>query len=102
MRLMIVPLFLLVFVRPTFAQPELKKASNLKLYFLTDSNNRSCVYSSESKWESEVQSRRALDVAQVDYVNDRINLICVTKADEAGDWTVYDTYSLDKDERLLA
>jgi hypothetical protein len=74
----------------TSAQTEAKK-----LFLLSDDHRKEwCAYASESTWKSQVELSGAGTVATLDFSSGHITLIDVTTEDEAGDWAVFDHYSL--------
>ena len=101
MRKIIEWLAALVFVTSALAQIKVDTVSDKALYIANDLENeeRWCAFSKESDWKSASESLKSLTVARVEYKGDRIAEIYVTERDEAGDWTVYDAYSLDESEK---
>jgi hypothetical protein len=100
MRSIIGSLIMLSLTNCALAQNKQEQLTGKNMYFLLDQDFRWCAYSNEAKWKSEVRSLSAMTVAQIDYANGRISVVSVTEQDEAGDWAVYDTYSLGKSENL--
>jgi hypothetical protein len=71
------------------------------LYLLEDNKHAQwCAFHEEAEWKAEVESLSALVVATANYVDGRISAVNVTEQDEAGDWIVYDHYSLDQSGRI--
>jgi hypothetical protein len=75
------------------------KATAATLYFV-NSDEKWCVYSKESEWRSEMVAGDT--VGTIEYVGRRVSRIRVTTPDDpgAGDWMVFDIYSLDRNEQL--
>jgi hypothetical protein len=69
------------------------------LYFL-NSDEEWCVYTNESRWRSEMAAGDT--VGTIEYAGTRVSRIRVTTPDDpgAGDWMVFDVYSLDRTEKL--
>jgi hypothetical protein len=53
-----------------------------------------CAFTDEASWKSKVELSDAAIVATLNYSNSRLDSIDVTTEDEAGDWTVFDHYTL--------
>jgi hypothetical protein len=88
---------------PAFSRTSQGKAqvTNKTLYFVLDRENRWCGYSDGTKWKAEVRSSESdTPVAQVDYANGRLSTVYVTQQDSAGDWSVFDTYSVNTSGNL--
>ncbi|PYS36201.1 MAG: hypothetical protein DMG14_25205 [Acidobacteria bacterium] len=101
MRSMISSLAVVLLTSYTFGLSKPAQTTNKNLYFLLDRDNRWCGYSNEAQWKSEISlSEIDTPIAQVDYANDRVTAVYATQRDQAGDWAVYDTYSLDKSGNL--
>src|SRR3954465_7773238 len=83
------------------ASPESVKSVGQSMYLLEDAQGqRWCAYRSQAAWKSAVDSLQALDVARVEYRNEHSSAVNFTQQDEAGDWIVYDRYSLGENGRL--
>ena len=68
-----------------------------KIFALQDDEHQQwCAFTTESAWKSRVDALSAIRVATVEYLDDRPSTISITEEDEAGDWIVYDRYSLDR------
>jgi len=71
------------------------------LYLLEDNKHQQwCAFRDEREWKTEVESLSALVVATAEYVDGRLSAVDVTHQDEAGDWIVYDHYSLDQSGKI--
>jgi len=65
------------------------------LYFLKDELSQQwCGYSSETEFKAQVQERSAYVVGGADYADGHIVAVRFTQADDTGDWTVNDEYTL--------
>ena len=65
------------------------------VFLVYDGHNKEwCAYTNESSWKSKVDSSDAAIVATLNYSRSRLESIDVTTDDEAGDWTVFDHYTL--------
>ena len=85
---------------PMQARPSQHVAKTL--YLLEDGKHEQwCAFREEAEWKAEVESLTALVVATANYVDGRISAVNITQQDEAGDWIVYDHYSLDENGRIL-
>jgi hypothetical protein len=72
-----------------------------RIFLLEDAEHRRwCAYSSESVWKSQVTSLSATLVSTLELEDDHLAAVSVTEEDEAGDWIVYDHYSLDSKGEL--
>ena len=94
-------LFLIAFfVNTDMGQTKPPTVPAKSLYFLNDPDERWCAFNRESEWRSEVEMLGALTTAVAKYTGSRISSIDVTTEDnpEAGDWVIFDTYSLGKDQ----
>jgi len=92
-------LLLLVGIVPVEARPGQPSAKTL--YLLEDDKHEQwCAFREEREWKAEVESVSALVVATATYVDGRLSVLEVTQQDEAGDWIVYDHYSLDQSGRI--
>jgi|SRR4051812_28044827 hypothetical protein len=73
------------------------RSAGLTVYLLEDAQAQQwCAYTDQTAWKSSVDSLQALDVATVEYRNEHSSTVNFTQEDEAGDWIVYDRYSLDQ------
>jgi hypothetical protein len=100
MRLATVVFIILVLVISAAGQTNSAQTGSRSLYFLSDSDEHWCAYGDETEWKSDVQRLRALTVAMIQYTGDRVSLMHFTDEDEAGDWIVYDIYSMDKQGKI--
>jgi len=81
--------------------PASVKSVRQSMYLLEDvPGQRWCAYRSQAAWKSAVDSLQALGVATVEYRNEHSSAVNFTQQDEAGDWIVYDRYSLGENGRL--
>ena len=87
-------LLLLVGVVPVEARPGQPSAKTLYL-LEDDKHDQWCAFREETEWKAEVEALSALVVATANYVDRHLSAVDVTEQDEAGDWIVYDHYSLD-------
>lgn len=77
---------------------------NKSVYLMEDDEHHQwCGYRTEIAWNSDIGAVSAQASAIVDYANDHIAFIRLTTVDwpGAGDWAVFDTYSLDPNGKLL-
>jgi hypothetical protein len=75
-------------------------AKGSKLFLAEDSQHqRWCAYVEESAWKSAVRSLSSLRVATAEFANDHLTALNFSQEDEAGDWAVFDRYSLGADGR---
>src|SRR5579862_5831044 len=73
------------------------------IYVLEDEKHHQwCGYRTETAWSSDIDAVSAVVSAVVDYTNDQMTSIRVATVDwpGAGDWAVYDTYTLDSNGKL--
>jgi len=94
-----------LFISTAMGQVQSPKAAPKSFYVVNDEvNDRWCAYTSESEWRSRVDSPEtdARTLARLEYTKGRVSSIYVTNLDDpgAGDWTIFDLYSLDKSEKL--
>ena len=76
---------------------------NKSVYLLEDDEHHQwCGYRTEAAWNSDIDAVSAMVSAIVDYTNDHITSIRLATVDwpGAGDWAVFDTYSLDTNGKL--
>jgi hypothetical protein len=66
-----------------------------KVFLLGDDGRKEwCAYASDSLWKERVASTGAATVATMTFSNARLTSVEVTTEDEAGDWMVFDHYTL--------
>jgi hypothetical protein len=72
------------------------QSKTTKIFFLEDIHHKEwCAYANESIWKSSVDSLGAMTVGSLNYEKDQLAVVDVTEGDEAGDWMVYDHYTVD-------
>ena len=79
------------------------QSANKNVYLMEDDEHHQwCGYRTEAAWRSEVDAVSSSVFAIVDYANDHVASIRLTTGDTpgAGDWVVFDTYSLDANGKL--
>ena len=73
------------------------KAAPASVFLVHDDPHKEwCAFTSESSWRSRVDSSEATTVGTLNYSDSRLISIDVTTDDEAGDWTVFDHYTVTK------
>jgi|ERR1700733_414631 hypothetical protein len=75
------------------------------LYVLHDSDKDVwCGYRDATQWRAAIDQLEALEVASVEYQNQHPQIVKMTTEDspEAGDWLVYDTYTLNQAGRVIS
>jgi hypothetical protein len=73
------------------------------LYYLKDeSHARWCGFKSQSEWRQQVEAHQAFVVGGIDFTQSHATKVHVTTADETGDWSVSDEYSLGDREEIRA
>ncbi len=78
-----------------------QRTTKKTVYLLQDAgNNRWCAFRSQAMWRSRVESLTANVTGNIDYVAGRVAEVGVSQADESGDWTVYDLYSVDETGKI--
>lgn len=83
------------------AQVRPSPISDREIFLVEDPQSRRwCGYSSKSASKSEAERLNAMVVVGVENTNGLISTVHVTEWDESGDWSVDDTYSLDKKQKL--
>jgi len=100
MRVYIVPLHVILYL----LLPALSARSPVQsrtVYLLDDAvHHQWCLFASELPWRSAVRAASATRVATAEYDQEHVISLNVTEEDGAGDWTVYDRYSLDRSGKL--
>jgi hypothetical protein len=85
-------------LEPTFIFAQAKTS---RLFLLEDTQKKQwCSFNDEARWTALVQSLSAENVATLTYSNDSLIEIHVTQTDQTGDWTVFDSYSIDSHANL--
>jgi hypothetical protein len=83
------------------AYPGKDDVAGSTVYFLRDDlHERWCGYSSESRFQKQVQSVVARFAGGADFSDDRILMLHISETDESGDWAVYDVYTFDAEGKL--
>jgi hypothetical protein len=73
------------------------------VYLLGNDDGKWCGFSTEQSWNAGKKAvANVLQFGEVEYVHGRVAFVYVTLADESGDWTTIDKYTLDKDEALTS
>jgi hypothetical protein len=80
-------------------------AGTSTLYVLNNpQKNQWCGYVDEKRWQSDVDTYNALEVASIEFQGTSPRIIKITEEDdpEAGDWAAYDTYTLASDGTVIS
>jgi hypothetical protein len=85
-------------MEPTFLFAQAKTS---RLFLLEDTQKKQwCSFNDEASWKARVQSLSSENVAVLTYGNDSLSKIDMTQTDQTGDWTVFDSYSIDSRAKL--
>jgi hypothetical protein len=91
----ILPLVVFVATSTSFGSGSFAHLPPSRLFLLSDSGrNEWCIFANEQLWRSQVESTGASLVATMDILDGHLKAIDLTTEDEAGDWMVFDHYTI--------